>query len=209
VRLAWSDAEDFNLEGNYVRLHQARAKPKPHDGSRPVVMNAGASPAGQAFAIRNCDALFSMTPKGKLDEFTAHVGNVKAQARRSGRQIAVYTVAVITCRRTQSEAEQYFRHWAIDNADWMAVDRIMAMRGVTREQFPDDFEERRFHQANGMGGVPIVGDPDTVARELAQLATAGAKGIALSFVNYLDELPLFRDEVLPRLSALGWQQYSA
>ena len=54
-----------------------------------------------------------------------------------------------------------------------------------------------------MGGVPIVGDPDTVARELAQLAAAGAKGIALSFVNYLDELPFFRDEVLPRLARMG------
>jgi len=36
-------------------------------------MNAAASPTGQAFAIRNCDALFSMTPKGKLEEFAAHV----------------------------------------------------------------------------------------------------------------------------------------
>jgi dimethylsulfone monooxygenase len=51
--------------------------------------------------------------------------------------------------------------------------------------------------------VPIVGDPDAVAHELAQLAAAGAKGIALSFVNYLDELPLFRDEVLPRLARIG------
>ncbi len=198
---AWSDAEDFNLEGNYIRQREARAKPKPYSSSRPIVMNAGASPAGQAFAIRNCDALFSMTPKGKLDEFTAHIGNVKAQ--RSGRQIDVYTVAVVTCRRTQSEAEQYYRHWAIDNADWSAVDRIMAMRGVTRERFPDDFEERRYHQANGMGGVPITGDPDTVARRLIQLAATGAKGIAQSFVNYLDDLPFFPRRVLPRLTALG------
>jgi len=54
-----------------------------------------------------------------------------------------------------------------------------------------------------MGGVPVVGDPDTVARELAQLAEAGATGIALSFVNYLDELPPFRDEVMPRLVRMG------
>jgi dimethylsulfone monooxygenase len=57
-----------------------------------------------------------------------------------------------------------------------------------------------------MGGIPIVGDPDTVAHELAQLATAGAKGIALSFVNYLDELPFFRNEVMPRLANLGLRE---
>jgi alkanesulfonate monooxygenase SsuD/methylene tetrahydromethanopterin reductase-like flavin-dependent oxidoreductase (luciferase family) len=80
------------------------------------------------------------------------------------------------------------------------------MRGVTREAFPEDFAERRYHQANSMGGVPIVGDPDAVAQALAQLAATGARGIALSFVNYLDELPLFRDEVLPRLARIGLRE---
>jgi len=201
VRLAWSEAEDFDFEGRYIRLRQARAKPRPFGGTRPIVMNAGASPAGQAFAIRNCDALFSMTPKGKLDEFATHVANVQALG-----SVDVYTVAVITCRPTLREAEEYYRHCVIDNADWAAVDRIMAMRGVTREAFPEDFEERRYHQANGMGGMPIVGDPDTVAVELGRLAAAGAKGIALSFVNYLDELPFFADEVLPRLMRVGLRE---
>jgi FMNH2-dependent dimethyl sulfone monooxygenase len=201
IRLAWSEVEDFDFDGAYIRLRQARAKPKPFGGTRPIVMNAGASPTGQAFAIRNCDALFSMTPKGKLDEFATHVTKVQALGR-----VDVYTVGVITCRATQREADEYYRHCVIDNADWAAVDRIMAMRGVTRETFPEDFEERRFHQANGMGGVPIVGDPDTVAAELARLAAAGAKGIALSFVNYLDELPFFADEVLPRLVRGGLRE---
>jgi alkanesulfonate monooxygenase SsuD/methylene tetrahydromethanopterin reductase-like flavin-dependent oxidoreductase (luciferase family) len=203
VKLAWSAAEDFDFEGRHIRLRQARAKPKPYGGTRPIVMNAGASPTGQAFAIRNCDALFSMTPRGKLDEFAAHVRNVKALAQADGREIDVYTVAVVTCRPTQREAAAYYRHWAIDSADWAAVDRIMAMRGVTRATHPDDFEQRRLHQANGLGGVPVIGDPDGVARELAEIGAAGARGIALSFVNYADELPFFRDEVMPRLARMG------
>ena len=48
-----------------------------------------------------------------------------------------------------------------------------------------------------------VRDPDTVARDLAQLAAAGLTGIAVSFVNYLDELPYFCAEVLPRLARAG------
>jgi dimethylsulfone monooxygenase len=206
IKLAWSDAEDFDFDGSYIKLKQARAKPKPFGGGRPIVMNAGASPTGQSFAIRNCDALFSMTPKGELGEFAAHVAKVKALARQGGREIDVYTVAVVTCRSTQAEADAYYRHWAIDNADWSAVDHIMAMRGVTREKYPEDFEERRYHQANGMGGVPVVGDPDTVARDLAAIAAAGARGIALSFVNYADELPFFRDAVMPRLVRMGLRE---
>jgi alkanesulfonate monooxygenase SsuD/methylene tetrahydromethanopterin reductase-like flavin-dependent oxidoreductase (luciferase family) len=54
-----------------------------------------------------------------------------------------------------------------------------------------------------MGGVPIVGDPDHVATELAKLNESGLRGIAISMVNYADELPYFAQEVLPRLEAKG------
>jgi alkanesulfonate monooxygenase SsuD/methylene tetrahydromethanopterin reductase-like flavin-dependent oxidoreductase (luciferase family) len=42
-----------------------------------------------------------------------------------------------------------------------------------------------------------------VADELDSISQAGMRGIALSFVNYLDELPYFCDEVLPRLARRG------
>ena len=35
------------------------------------------------------------------------------------------------------------------------------------------------------------------------MSRAGVRGIAISFVNYLDDLPFFRDEVLPRLERMG------
>ena len=48
----------------------------------------------------------------------------------------------------------------------------------------------------------MVGDPDHVAKALADLSQAGLSGIGISFVNYLDELPYFCDEVLPRLERI-------
>ena len=48
-----------------------------------------------------------------------------------------------------------------------------------------------------------MGDPDSVTRDIAQLAGLGLKGIAVSFVNYLDELPYFCAEVFPRLARSG------
>jgi len=54
--------------------------------------------------------------------------------------------------------------------------------------------------------MSVVGDPDQVTAELAALAKAGARGIALSFVNYLDELPYFAQEVLPRLARIGLRE---
>ena len=60
-----------------------------------------------------------------------------------------------------------------------------------------------------MGGIPIVGDPDTVAAEIDRIAKVGLRGIGVSFVNYLDEFPYFRDEVLPRLERLGLRESRA
>ena len=205
VKLAWSPSEDFDFDGQLIRLKGVRAKPKPYGGTRPLIMNAGALPTGQSFAIRNCDALFSTISRGiSFEETVRHVANVKALARQSGRDIDVYTVGVVTCRPTASEAADYYRHCIVEHADWGAVDNILAMKNITRQTHGlEEFRRIRDHQANGMGGLPLVGEPDMVARELARLAAAGLAGIAVSFVNYLDELPYFCAEVLPRLARSG------
>ena len=52
----------------------------------------------------------------------------------------------------------------------------------------------------------MVGDPDDVAKALADLSKAGLTGIGISLVNYADELPFFCDEVLPRLERMGLRE---
>ncbi len=208
IKAIWSRNEEFDFDGQFIKLKRVRAKPKPYGGTRPVIMNAGASTTGQAFAVRNCDALFSTTAGRSLDESAAHVRRVKALGREGGRELDVYTVGVITCRPSAKEAQDYYRHCIIDNADWHAVDNILAMKNITPETHPEDFVQRRNHYANGMGGLPIIGDPDAVAKTLATLNEAGFTGIAVSFVNYIDELPYFCDEVLPRLERMGLREKS-
>lgn len=206
IKMIWSHDEAFDFDGDFIKLKRARAKPKPYGGTRPVIMNAGASATGQAFAIRNCDALFSTVGGRTFEESAQHVERVQTLARRAGREIDVYTVGVVTCRPSAHEAQDYYRHCVIDHADWKAVDNILAMKNITRQTHPEDFVARRSHYANGMGGLPVVGDPDGVARELAALSAAGFTGIAVSFVNYLEELPYFCDEVLPRLARIGLRE---
>ena len=174
-------------------------------------MNAGASATGQATAIRNCDALFSTISRGiSFEETARHVRGVQALAQQAGRNIDVYTVGVVTCRPTEREAQDYYQYAVVDNADWAAVDNILAMKNITPQiHSPEEFQRLRNHQANGMGGLPLVGDPDLVSRDMARLAALGLKGIAVSFLNYLDELPYFCAEVLPRLTRLGLRETPA
>src|SRR5262249_10319784 len=61
VKRAWAEPGTFDFEGQFLKLHNARAFPKPYDGTAPLIMNAGSSPAGQTFALRNCNAFFTTT----------------------------------------------------------------------------------------------------------------------------------------------------
>ena len=204
IKQMWSGAEDFDFDGAYIKLKRVRAKPKPYGGTRPLIMNAGISATGQAFAARNCDALFISTKLATLATSAQHVRDAKALAAAAGREIDIYTVGVITCRPTDAEAEAYYRHAVVEYADWSAVDSILALRNLRAENFPPgEFERLRADYANGMSGLPIVGSPDTVVSTLAQLSAAGFTGVAVSLVHYADELPFFCAEVLPRLARLG------
>ncbi len=55
----------------------------------------------------------------------------------------------------------------------------------------------------GIGSFPLVGSYDDVAATLKQLSDAGLDGMAVGLVNYIDEFPAVRDELLPRLERLG------
>jgi FMNH2-dependent dimethyl sulfone monooxygenase len=207
IKAIWSDREDFDFDGNYLRMRGIRGKPKPYGGTRPVIMNAGASPTGQAFAIKNCDAFFLQASRSSLDETAQRVRLAKDAARAQGREIGCYTVGVVTCRPTQKEAEDYFRYSIVERADWNAVDGILALKNISPQTVPmEEFLKQRSGYAQGMGGLPIVGDPDHVAGQLADLSKAGLTGIAISLVNYLDELPYFVDEVCGRLERMGLRE---
>ena len=205
LRRIWTE-NDFDFDGEIIKLHGVRAKPKPWHETRPLIMNAGASPEGKAFAIRNCDALFTTVRQqsheiAALEEASRQIVAAKAEARAYGHEIGAFTVGVITVRPTQREADDYARY-VDENTDWNAVDAIMEMKGLN-DRPPDVRARIRAGYAKGMGGLPIVGSPDAVAAEIAQIAAAGFNGMAVSFVNYTAELPYFRDEVLPRLERLG------
>jgi dimethylsulfone monooxygenase len=207
VKQAWSDAGEFDFQGRYLKLNGVRAHPKPCGGTRPLIMNAGSSGAGQAFALRNCDAFFVATSGSRtsLAANATKVAEVKGAARALGREIDVYTVGQVICRPSQNEAQDYYQHAIIDNADWGAIDGMLTNKSITPQTIPPDeyTVKRRYFASHAIGGYPFVGTPDHVAEELAAIGRAGMRGIALSFVNYLLELPYFCAEVLPRLARLG------
>ncbi len=199
--------DDFDFDGEFIKLKKVRAKPKPYGGTRPLIMNAGSSGSGQTFALRNCDAFFTATSTSRqgVDATAKMVQAIKAEARTIGREIEVFSIGQMICRPTQKEADDYYQYAIIDNADWGSIDRMMEIKNLTPQTLGEKvFAEKRYYFASrAVGGYPFIGTPDRIADELATLSRSGIRGIAFSMVNYLDEFPFFRDEVLPRLERMG------
>ncbi len=136
TRIIWSDQEDFDFQRKYFSMKGVRGKPKPFGGTRPLMMNAGSSGTGQAFAIRNCDAFFLQASRNSLAETAQRVAAVQKLAKEGDRDIGCYTVGVITCRPTQKEADDYYQYSVVEHADWSAVDGILALKNISPQTVP-------------------------------------------------------------------------
>jgi alkanesulfonate monooxygenase SsuD/methylene tetrahydromethanopterin reductase-like flavin-dependent oxidoreductase (luciferase family) len=203
VRTLWREEKPVDFRGRYFDLPGLVGRPGPYGGTEPVLMNAGYSAAGRAFAQRNCE--FLLTSLIDMESGRRDVEEVRGAAQAlHGRDIQVIATAYVVCRPTRAEAQAFHRYYAREHADWEAADHLMELAGVHAKFFPPEHYERyRERFAGGHGMYPIIGSPDDVASELERVADAGFAGAAISFFDYVAELPYFRDEVLARLEARG------
>lgn len=202
VNRIWTSDEPFDHSGQFFQLKRVIGAPKPYNGHRVPIINAGSSPQGRSFAARNADRAFTVV--AGPEDGAEVVAGIRAEARTYGRDVGVFTIGHVVCRPTRAEAEDYLRYYADERADWPAVDEVMRLQGLHAQSFtPEMLATFRNRFAAGHGSCPLIGDPDDVATAIAAFARAGFDGIALSFLNYGDELGYFAQEVIPRLVALG------
>jgi alkanesulfonate monooxygenase SsuD/methylene tetrahydromethanopterin reductase-like flavin-dependent oxidoreductase (luciferase family) len=202
IERAYASDEPFDFDGAYYRLKGVVSRPASRQRPRPVTMNAAFGAPGRDFAARHCDLLFSTF--SEIADGRKHVEDMRARSAAVGREVGVYTVCHVVCRASQQEAEDYYRRYAVEQADHAAVDEHMAGKkafAASHDAAAFDLHRQRF--AGGAGSYPLVGTPEQIADEIIAIAAQGYAGAALSFVNYTAELPFFCDRVLPLLQRAG------
>lgn len=201
VKKLWEEDEPFDWNGEYFNLKGVFGRPNPVRGTIPIV-NAAGSKEGREFAVRNADFLF--TPAISLEASAKEVVTLQDQAKAVGRQVDVLTHSYVVCRPTRKEAEDYHQYYAQEMADWETTDRQIEILFANAQSFPPAMLKMlRNRMAAGHGGFPLIGTPDDIADGIEAFAKAGISGTTLCFVDYVKELPYFRDEVIPRLEARG------
>jgi alkanesulfonate monooxygenase SsuD/methylene tetrahydromethanopterin reductase-like flavin-dependent oxidoreductase (luciferase family) len=202
IRKIWHGGGPFDWHGKAFELKGAYGLPTPWNGEQPPILNAAGSVEGREFAVKNANFLF--TPAIDLARSRAEVAELRAQGRTHNRDVNVLTFSHVVCRPTEKEAQDYLTYFGKTNADWAAVDNLVDLQFANAHSFPHDLLALiRDRMAAGHGGFPLVGTPEQVADGIQSLADAGFKGTTLSFVDYVEEFPYFRDNVLPLLETRG------
>jgi alkanesulfonate monooxygenase SsuD/methylene tetrahydromethanopterin reductase-like flavin-dependent oxidoreductase (luciferase family) len=183
--------------------------------NRPPVMSAAQSGDGQRFAAEIADILF--TAMYSFDQVRDTIVRVRDLARSYNRTPNVFVTTQIVCRPTRKEAEDYLRYYAAEMADPDALEYLGRMKASTASTSTKKAEtvadRASVAKVSGMKDenypglfpsmYPIVGSPDDIVAQIGRLAELGVAGSTLVFLNYLDELPYFVTEVLPRLERVG------
>lgn len=202
VTRIWTEDAPFDFDGEFFQTRGTVLNPKPVSDQRPMVVCAGTSGRGREFAVQNADMLFHTFYD--FDKFREDSKSVRQAGKDAGRDVGLFTNIGIVCRPTIKEAEEYHHYYAVEHADTEACRIMMVERGIDTDEISDE-DRQRFHMraATANGATPVVGDPDSVANQLAQLSEAGCDAVAVGLPNYLNDLPLIVEEVLPRLEARG------
>lgn len=204
VEALWTREERFDWKGQFFNLEQVHSDPKPLPG-RPPIINAAGSAQGRDFAVRNADFLF--TPAIDLARSIGEIAQLHQAADAIGRKVDVMTFSHVVCRPTEREAKDYVAYFTGDAIDHAAVDNLVRLQFAHAQSFPHDLLALiRDRMAMGHGGMPLIGTPEQVAEGIIALHKAGFGGSTLSFVDYAEEFPYFRDTVLPLLEQAGFRQ---
>ena len=205
LKQLWTVPGERDFHGRYFDVPAGVLEPKPLQKPYPVIMNAGTSPAGRAFAAKHSDVIFAGLTN--LDSAAQQIAEIKQLARdRFDREIRVFGRGHIVCRDSNAEAEREYDHVHRRVADYEGAANVTGISKLHSRSTDWSLDERKLLEGMiaGFWGIPMVGSPDQVAQQLIDLHGAGADGIAISFVNYdegLDQLE--RRELLPRLVEAG------
>jgi FMNH2-dependent dimethyl sulfone monooxygenase len=203
MRRLWTSEDNVTVEGRWWRMKDAFVSPKPVNGTV-LMVNAGSSGAGLAYAARHSDIIFVTSPAGaSLDRaceaLPAHTHAIKAQARAAGREVRTIINPHVICRETEREAREQYRA-ILEHQDPVAADNFYATfmggdQASWKAASRDDWVIG--------GNVHVVGSPEQVVDAFARLRRAGCDGVQVNFYDYLSDLELFGARVLPLMKQAG------
>jgi len=199
----WTREGEFDYDGPFFQSPAVYSEPKPIQRPHPVIMSAGNSPRGQAFAAKHADLNFVVAKD------VAAAGEIAAKGRALaqddyGRTMKVFGQAYVVCRDTEQEAKEYVEHYVNERGDWQGVRNLLdVLIPNSQSALGDGWEAMAANLIAGYGAIPLVGTAEQVVEGLKAFSDAGLDGVTLSWVDYDSGLAQFADVIMPMLQDAG------
>ena len=199
----WREDANVTWDGDHWSLHHAYVSPKPTHG-RPIMVSAGSSDAGLAYATQFSDLIFITSPGGAdigeaLATLPAHTQHIRNLAATQGRSIRTVINPHVICRETEREVEEVCRA-IVAAEDTGAVDGLMGTM-TSGDQF--SWRGHKRDQRIIGGNVHIFGTPEQVTEQFLKLKQAGCDGVQINFFDFAPDLEFFGARVIPLLKEAG------
>ncbi len=198
----WTETQEFDHQGPYFSAPGAYSEPKPVQAPHPLIMSAGNSPRGLAFAAEHADLNFVVA--ADLDKAGESASAVRAKAAEQGRSIKVFGQGYIVCRSSEAEARAARDRYVHELGDWEGVRNLLdVLIPNSQSALGDEWEAMAANMIAGYGALPLVGTPDQVVDGMQAFSDAGLDGMTLSWLDYPAGIEQFEKELRPRLVEAG------
>lgn len=201
VHRLWAE-DTFDFDGKYFHGTAMHSSPRPVQAPGPLIMSAGASPAGQAFAASVAEINFIQGVD--LEAHRRMAAHVRETARaHHGREISVMGMGYVVCAETEKEAWRIRDHYVKDKGDWECAAAMTNTAATSQVQIAEDARAMVESMIAGYTALPLVGTPEQIVDGMLAMSRAGLDGCTLSWVNYEEGIAQYAEQLHPLLVEAG------
>jgi FMNH2-dependent dimethyl sulfone monooxygenase len=171
VKRLWIEDEPIDHDGRHYRVKGRIKAPRPAQRPYPLLVSAGASPAGMGFASKFCDLL--VVAGNSIDKIQQTDAKLQTLLDANGRNVGTCPFAIVIVRDGDGEAEEEYERLT-KSVNYEATVELTAdiMPGVAsvRSLFEGmTHEEAGLAWGAGRGILKLMGNAEQVAQQLVDL----------------------------------------
>lgn len=206
VKRLWSEEEPISVDGQYYRTKGRIKVPRPVQKPHPLLVSAGASDAGLAFAARHCDNLVTLA--NSVDGLNKVGNKLAAITEQNGRSVGLCPFSLALIRDEEGRAEEEFegllKSLNVEATREIAADVLGSIESASSMFNKMGSEEAAMAFGGGGSVLKLIGTPRQVAEQLITLKQQTAtRNILINFPLWSSqELKTF-SRVLPYLQEAG------
>lgn len=188
--------EEFTYEGQFYQIPKGKLKPAPLQSPHPAIFQGGNSQEAREMAGRLSDWYFMNG--APVEELKEQIQDVKAIARRHGRNLRFAVNAFIIARPTEEEAQVEYQQ-IVDKANLAAITDLQNRIKETKGMWSHSTTLSDFVANNEGFRTGLIGSYEQVTDKIKILEEAGIDLVLLTFRHPLQELVPFHDHVQKKL----------